>query len=72
MAVNEIIHFIRKSRKEYHIFKVDFDKAYDSVGWSFLDYMMRMLGFGGRWRSWIKACVCCGSFSGCLTKEINI
>ena len=57
VAVNEIIDLTRKSRRECMIFKVDFNKAHDSVNWSFLHYMMRRLGFGARWRSWIKACV---------------
>lgn len=76
VAVNEIIDFARKARKDCLIFKVDFEKAYDSVSWSFLDYMMRRLGFSVRWRRWIHACVCCGKLSvlvnGCPTEEINI
>ncbi|GAU32687.1 hypothetical protein TSUD_145610 [Trifolium subterraneum] len=40
VAINEIIDLAKKSRKECLIFKVDFEMAYDSVSWSFLDYMM--------------------------------
>jgi hypothetical protein len=76
VAVNEIIDVARKSRKECLIFKVDFEKAYDSVSWSFLDYMMRRLGFSDRWCRWIRACVFCGNLSvlvnGCPTEEVNI
>nr|GEV92699.1 hypothetical protein [Tanacetum cinerariifolium] len=39
------------------IFKVDFEKAFDSVSWKYLDYMLHSLGFGLTWRSWIKACL---------------
>ncbi|MCH82139.1 cytochrome P450, partial [Trifolium medium] len=50
VAVNEIIDLAKKSRKECLIFKVDFEKVYDSVSWSFLEYMMQRFGFGVRWR----------------------
>ena len=76
VTVNEIIDVTRKTEKECLIFKVDFEKAYDSVSWSFLDYMMRRLGFSERWCRWIRACVFCGNLSvlvnGCPTKEVNI
>ncbi|GJW09594.1 putative RNA-directed DNA polymerase, eukaryota, reverse transcriptase zinc-binding domain protein [Tanacetum coccineum] len=39
------------------IFKVDFENAFDSVSWKYLDYMLHNLGFGLTWRSWIKACL---------------
>ena len=48
-VVNEIIDFAKKARKNCLIFKVDFEKAYDSVSWSFREYMMRQLGFYPRW-----------------------
>ena len=36
--------------------KLDFENAYDSVNWEFLFYMMRRLGFCGKWVQWIRAC----------------
>jgi hypothetical protein len=58
------------------IFKVNFEKAYDSVDWSFLDYMLGRFGFSDKWRAWIRACVYAGSMSvlvnGSPTAEINI
>ena len=38
-------------------FKVDFEKAYDSVSWAFLFYMLERLGFFDKWIGWIKACI---------------
>jgi hypothetical protein len=74
--VNEVVDFAKKSGKECLIFKVDFEKAYDSVDWSFLDYMLMRFGFGDKWRGWMKACICSGSMSvlvnGCATEEICI
>jgi hypothetical protein len=45
------------------IFKVDFEKAYDSVSWSFLDYLLGRFGFGSKWRDWMKAYLFPGSLS---------
>nr|GEW86379.1 RNA-directed DNA polymerase, eukaryota, reverse transcriptase zinc-binding domain protein [Tanacetum cinerariifolium] len=36
---------------------VDFEKAFDSVSWEYLDYALLTLGFGSKWRSWIRACL---------------
>ncbi|GAU49947.1 hypothetical protein TSUD_408420 [Trifolium subterraneum] len=63
VAVNEIIDFARKSKRSCLIFKVDFEKAYDSVSWSYLDYMLVRFGFGAKWRSWIRTCVFSGNLS---------
>ncbi|KAK3227461.1 hypothetical protein Dsin_007323 [Dipteronia sinensis] len=39
------------------LIKLDFEKAYDSVDFSFLDSMMKGMGFVVKWRGWIKACI---------------
>jgi hypothetical protein len=76
VVVSEVIDFAKKAGKDCLIFKVDFEKAYDSVDWGFLDYMLCRFGFGEKWRAWMKACVCSGNMSilvnGSPTEEINI
>jgi hypothetical protein len=76
LVVNEVVDLAKKSGKSCLIFKVDFEKAYDSVEWSFLDYMLGRFGFCDKWREWIRACVFAGNMSvlvnGCATEEINI
>ena len=39
------------------VFKVDYEKAYDSVSWDFLIYMLRRLGFCSRWINWVEGCL---------------
>nr|GEZ03488.1 hypothetical protein [Tanacetum cinerariifolium] len=39
------------------IFKVDFEKAFDSVRWDYPDNILDKFGFGHRWRSWIQGCL---------------
>jgi hypothetical protein len=35
------------------IFKIDFEKAYDKVKWSFLQQILRMKGFSQKWCEWV-------------------
>jgi hypothetical protein len=76
MVVNEIVDMAKKTGRSCLILKVDFEKAYDSVEWSFLDYMLGRFGFGEKWKKWIRTCVFSGSMSvlvnGSPTEEINI
>nr|GEU51236.1 RNA-directed DNA polymerase, eukaryota [Tanacetum cinerariifolium] len=45
------------NRGNLMIFKVDFEKAFDSVSWKYLDFVLARMGFGESWRSWIRACL---------------
>nr|GFB71128.1 RNA-directed DNA polymerase, eukaryota, reverse transcriptase zinc-binding domain protein [Tanacetum cinerariifolium] len=47
--LNEIVHWCKKQKKQSMIFKVDFEKAYDSVRWDFIDGILRRFGFGEKW-----------------------
>lgn len=45
------------SREEGVVCKLDFQKAYDNVDWSFLDYVLGCMGFGIGWRWWMSSCL---------------
>lgn len=45
LVANELIDWAKRNGQKLLMFKVDFQKAYDSVSWSFFYYMMRRLGF---------------------------
>ena len=49
LVANEVIEEARRSKKSCMVFKVDFEKAYDSVSWQFLIYMLKRMGFHERW-----------------------
>ena len=55
--VSEIIGWYKKKNKKLMIFKVDFEKAFDSVNWNYLDFVLLHMGFESRWRSWIRSCL---------------
>ncbi|GAU34020.1 hypothetical protein TSUD_393660 [Trifolium subterraneum] len=58
LIANEVVDEARKSKKELMPFKVDCEKAYDSVDWGYLDDVMGRMSFPVLWRKWIKQCVC--------------
>lgn len=74
--VNEIIAWALKKKKKIMMFKVDFEKAFDSLNWDFLDSIMAQMGFGKIWRGWIFGCLksAYGSVlvNGSPTKEFEI
>ncbi|GKA67661.1 RNA-directed DNA polymerase, eukaryota, reverse transcriptase zinc-binding domain protein [Tanacetum coccineum] len=39
------------------VFKIDFEKAFDSVSWDFLLQVMHFMGFSNKWMQWIKGCL---------------
>ena len=39
---NEVVEEARRLKKSCLVFKVDFEKAYDSVSWQFLFYMINL------------------------------
>ena len=60
-VVNEAIKWLKKKRIPSLLLKLDFQKAYDSVNWSFLKLVMIKMDFGWKWISWIMRCVCSAS-----------
>jgi len=54
---NEMVDDARKSQKELLLFKVDFEKAFDSVDWGYLDVVMGIMLFPTLWRKWNKECI---------------
>jgi len=53
---NEVVDEAQKSKKELLLFKVDFEKAYDSIDLDYLDDVMVKMGFSALQRKWMKEC----------------
>ncbi|GKD45668.1 putative RNA-directed DNA polymerase, eukaryota, reverse transcriptase zinc-binding domain protein [Tanacetum coccineum] len=76
LTVNEIISWATKNKEKLFILKVDFEKAFHSLDWEFLNHTMEQMGFTLKWRSWIQGCLnsAYGSvlINGSPTKEFKI
>jgi len=57
LVANEVVDEARKCKKELLLFKVDFEKAYSSIDWGYLQAMIARMGFPNLWRKWNKECV---------------
>ena len=57
VMANEVLEGIRRNCRSRVCFEVDFEKAYDSVRWSFLYDMLGRMGFHDKWIQWIKGCL---------------
>nr|GEV01064.1 retrovirus-related Pol polyprotein from transposon TNT 1-94 [Tanacetum cinerariifolium] len=57
LIVNEILAWATKKKECLFILKVDFEKAFDSFDWSFLDHVMCQMCFSSKWRTWIHGCL---------------
>ncbi|KAJ0493102.1 putative RNA-directed DNA polymerase [Helianthus annuus] len=57
LIVSELVTWAKKRKVKMLIFKVDFEKAYDSLNWKFLFKVMEYMGFPDKWVNWIKGCL---------------
>lgn len=75
LIINEICSWAKQIKRKV-LFKFDFDKAFDSINWNYLDSVLDQMGFGSKWRAWIRGCLFSSRASiimnRCDTKEFNI
>jgi len=76
LIANEAVDEARRLNKELLLFKVDFEKAYDSVDLKYLDSVMANMNFPPLWGKWINECVGTAQASvlvnGCPTDEFHL
>ena len=63
LIANEAIDSVLKNNENGILCKLDIEKTYDNVDWSFLLTTMQKMGFGEKWIGWIKWCISTASFS---------
>nr|GEZ16205.1 transposon TX1 uncharacterized [Tanacetum cinerariifolium] len=75
--LQKVVHSVASKKNErLFLFKVYFEKAFNSLDWNFLDNVMKQMGFSHNWRKWIRSCLT--SFfssvivNGSPTKEFDI
>lgn len=57
VVLNELIDLATRRKDECLLFKVDFERAYDTVSWLFLERMMIKMGFATGWLQWMRTCI---------------
>ena len=57
----ETVHEFHHKKLNGVLFKIDFEKPYDKVKWSFLQQVLRMKGFSPKWCRWVQNFVSGGS-----------
>jgi hypothetical protein len=55
IILHETIHEMHRKRQSGVILKLDFEKAYDKINWSFVQQTLRMKGFSPTWCKWIAS-----------------
>lgn len=55
VILHETIHEMHKEKQSGVIFKIDFEKAYDKVKWSFVKQTLEMKGFSQKWCQWVDS-----------------
>ncbi|CAJ2631177.1 unnamed protein product [Trifolium pratense] len=63
LVVNELIDLAKRKKDKCLLLKVDFERAYDTVNWDYLSFMMKRMGFSQGWMKWMRACVFNSSMS---------
>ncbi|GJS80704.1 putative RNA-directed DNA polymerase, eukaryota, reverse transcriptase zinc-binding domain protein [Tanacetum coccineum] len=57
LIVNEVIQWCKNKKSKLMVFKIDFEKAFDSISWDFLFQVMCFMGFSKTWIKWIAGCL---------------
>ncbi|GJR82989.1 putative RNA-directed DNA polymerase [Tanacetum coccineum] len=72
LITQELMHNYHRDRGPPRCaFKVDIQKAYDTVDWKFLSNILSLFGFHKKMVKWIMACVSSASFSLCINGDIH-
>jgi hypothetical protein len=53
----ETVHELQRKKQKSLILKLDFEKVYDKVNWTFLQQVLIMKGFPEKWCQWIQKIV---------------
>lgn len=55
LIASEVVHSLKRNLSSGVVFKIDFEKAFDKVKWSFVLEVLSLMNFNKRWIDWISA-----------------
>ena len=71
LIVHEVLHELRVKKKEGIVLKLDFEKAYDKVNWSFLRDVLLRKNFSEKWIDLVISAVQGGKVAVNLNGEVG-
>ena len=75
-TVSDLIQYLNKNSKPGIILMIDFEKAFDSLEWSFLEKTLKYFNFGSNIISWIKSFYndieSCVSYNGHISERFKL
>ena len=54
LIANEVIDSMQKRKERGVLCKLDIEKTYDQINWSFILKVLKKMGFGDKWVGWIE------------------
>jgi hypothetical protein len=57
VTLHEIVHELKRKKLKGVILKIDFEKAYDSIRWDFVEEVLEKKGFDNKLKEWIMSSV---------------
>jgi hypothetical protein len=55
IILHKTIHEMHRRKQSGVLLKLDFEKAYDKINWTFVQQTRRMKGFSSTWRKWVAS-----------------
>jgi hypothetical protein len=55
IILHKTIHKIHRKKQSRVILKLDFEKAYDKINWTFVQQTLHMKGFSSTWCKWVAS-----------------
>ncbi|WOH11192.1 hypothetical protein DCAR_0830672 [Daucus carota subsp. sativus] len=55
LITSEVVSLLQQDKIRGLVFKIDFEKAFDRVKWSFVLEVLKAMNFGSAWIAWIQA-----------------
>ena len=52
--VYDLIQYCKKTKREGILLLIDFEKAFDSIEWSYIDKVLSQYNFGSDFRKWFR------------------
>ena len=71
VMVHEVLHHLKVWNRRGVVLKLDFEKAYDKVSWSFLREALSKKGFPDKWIAWVMLALSGGRVAINLNGELG-